>query len=81
MASSWFSCAILTFSLLMSAPSPRADPLDTTYERYIATGDLMKKATGRLAEGRLKDAKGAFEACVRQVPDHYEAHYLLAQLA
>ena len=81
MASSWFSCGILAFALLMSAPSLRADPLNTTYDRYIATGDLMKKATRLLAEGRLKDAKDAFEACVRQVPDHYEAHYFLAQLA
>ncbi|HEY3399333.1 MAG TPA: tetratricopeptide repeat protein [Geothrix sp.] len=57
-------------------------PGDTTlFRRYIALDGAVQRAGREVAARRFEEAQRLLEPCLTQVPDHFEAHYLLARMA
>jgi len=66
---------------LLPSSTLRAVSPEMGYEKYATTKDLMQKGVLLLNERKLNDAKATFEQCLKQIPDHYEAHFFLGELA
>ncbi|WP_257309361.1 tetratricopeptide repeat protein [Geothrix fuzhouensis] len=55
---------------------------DTTiFLRYNALNGQVERTTHEVAVHHFKEARRLLEPCLSQVPDHFEAHYLLARMA
>lgn len=72
---------MVLLGILLPIPRLRAVSSFENYEKYATTKDLIKKGVLLLKERKLNDAKGIFEQCLKQIPDHYEAHFFLSELA
>ncbi|GLH68713.1 hypothetical protein GETHPA_02460 [Geothrix rubra] len=51
------------------------------FRRYQALDARIVEARQALAERRFPDALHLLEPCLQKIPDHFEAHFLLAQMA
>jgi len=71
----------LALSLMLPIQALHSEGPGIASDQYLQTTKQVQAAIRHLEEGRLKDAKTAFEACLKQIPDHYQAHFYLAQLA
>jgi tetratricopeptide (TPR) repeat protein len=72
--------SLLTLGLLAAVAPIQAETQTTGTERYLATKGLIQNAIRLLEERKLNDAKSILETCAQQIPDHYQAHFYLAQL-
>ena len=51
------------------------------FRRYQALDARIVEARQALGERRFKDAQQLLDPCLQKIPDHFEAHFLLAQMA
>ena len=51
------------------------------FRRYQALDARIVEARQALDDRRFKDAQQLLEPCLQKIPDHFEAHFLLAQMA
>lgn len=74
---------ILLLGLLATTLSTGAEPAgDTTiFLRYSALNGQVGLASRAVAARHFEEARRLLEPCLIQVPDHFEAHYLLARMA
>lgn len=69
--------AMLSVPAILRCGSPEAE----VCLRYRSLHSLMAKARQAFVERRFPEARNELEECLKQIPDHYEAHFLLAQMA
>ena len=72
---------MVLLATLLPMSGLRAGAPSMNYENYATTRGLMKQGVQLLKQRRLNDAKARFEQCLKQIPDHYEAHFFLSELA
>jgi tetratricopeptide (TPR) repeat protein len=64
------------------APEGYAQSPDSTHFRRYRTLDSMIERAGKaVGAGRFEEAQTLLRACLKQIPDHFEAHFLLARIA
>jgi tetratricopeptide (TPR) repeat protein len=51
------------------------------FQRYRGLDNRMDEATRAVAARQFPEARRLLEACLKGIPDHYEAHFLLARMA
>lgn len=51
------------------------------FRRYQALDARIVEARQALEEHRFQDARQLLDPCLEKIPDHFEAHFLLAQMA
>ena len=51
------------------------------FQRYKALDTRINEATSAVAARKFSDARRLLETCFKEIPDHYEAHFLLARMA
>ncbi len=61
---------------------PAAEVGNTSiFERYIALNSCIDQAGQAVTARRFPEAQRLLEPCLQKVPDHFEAHFLLARMA
>jgi tetratricopeptide (TPR) repeat protein len=67
---------------LLGAPQAATQFVDPTiYGRQAALKPVMEQAQKDLEARRFAQAAQGAEACLQKIPDYFEAHFLLAQIA
>ena len=51
------------------------------FRQYKALNPTIERALSAVRSGRFEEAKAILKPCLETVPDHFEAHYLLALMA
>jgi tetratricopeptide (TPR) repeat protein len=51
------------------------------FGQYKALNSTIERALKAVRSGRFEEAKAVLKPCLETVPDHFEAHYLLALMA
>lgn len=69
--------------LLISLPGILAAQSDevSLFRRYHGLEPQIDRARKALEAGRVAEAHKLLEPCLKAMPDHYEAHFLLARIA
>lgn len=49
--------------------------------RYRALEPTLNRASKAVGEGRFEEAQNLLKPCLKEIPDHFEVHYLLARMA
>lgn len=70
--------ALLAAGSILLATSPSDLSI---FRRYEALDARIVEARQALMERRFPDALQLLEPCLQKIPDHFEAHFLLAQMA
>ncbi|HJW72251.1 MAG TPA: tetratricopeptide repeat protein [Geothrix sp.] len=64
-------------SILLAAPGGDI----SIFQRYRALDHRLDEATRAVDARQFPEARRVLEACLKEIPDHYEAHFLLARMA
>ncbi|NWJ42573.1 MAG: tetratricopeptide repeat protein [Geothrix sp.] len=71
---------LVGFCLVVQAGALPAGDI-ALFQRYIAQNACIDQAGRAVQERRFGEASRLLETCLQKVPDHFEAHYLLARMA
>lgn len=64
-------------SVLLAAPGEDI----SIFKRYRAQDHRIEEANRAVTARKFTDANRLLDACLKEIPDHYEAHFLLARMA
>lgn len=73
----------ILMGLLIAGPGVAAEPPGETsiFLRYSALNSTVERASQEVTAHHFGEARRRLEPCLVKVPDHFEAHYLLARMA
>ena len=71
---------LLAAAMILSGLALAADP-ETDLANYPKTEKLVKQAVDCMTGDKLNEARKKLDLCLKTIPDHYTAHFLLAQIA
>lgn len=75
-------CSPLLLGLLLVAGLRAQEARDTSiFLRYLALNGTVEQAGRAVAARRFGEAQRLLEPCLAKVPEHFEAHFLLARMA
>lgn len=73
---------LLAATVVGVAPGGWAQGVDATlFRRYRALDGNLERASRAVGTGRFAEAQALLEPCLHAIPDHFEAHFLLARMA
>ena len=79
--STW-TAFLLTAMILGVAPEGLAQSPDSAhFRRYRALDPTLERASKAVGAGHFEEAQALLKPCLHQIPDHFEAHFLLARMA
>ncbi len=67
---------------LIQGPTVQAQSIQSSqFRQYQALNSTIERALKAVMSGRFDEAKAILKPCLEKVPDHFEAHYLMALMA